>query len=209
MDQPAEEFRQALLAMDRVAALAVLGGALRPDDPFTSLEEVVVPALESIGDAWENGPVSLAQLYMAGRIAEEAVRQVAPETGPYTGSRIGIAVLEDHHALGKRLVLSALRAAGYGVQDYGHGLSVSRLAQRVHEDRPDVLLVSTLMLPSALSVRRLVAELELPGSRPTVIVGGAPFRMDPGLWHEVGADATGRNSAEAVALVQQFTGGAS
>ena len=39
-------------------------------------------------------------------------------------------------------------------------------------------------------------------------VGGAPFRLDTGLWQEVGADATGRNSAEAIALVDRFTGGA-
>ena len=34
-----------------------------------------------------------------------------------------------------------------------------------------------------------------------VIVGGAPFLFDDKLWREVGADAMGRNAAEAVALV--------
>ena len=63
------------------------------------------------------------------------------------------------------------------------------------------------MLPAALRVREVISRLALLGSPPAMIVGGAPFRLDPGLWREVGADATGRNSAEAIELVDRFTGG--
>ena len=37
-----------------------------------------------------------------------------------------------------------------------------------------------------------------------VIVGGAPFLFDDKLWREVGADAMGRNAAEAVTLVSDW-----
>lgn len=206
-DDTSQDFERALLAMDRVGARETLAGALRSTDAFGSLESVVTPALERIGREWETGRVALAQLYMAGRIAEQVVSDLLPEGPPATGPRLAIAVLADHHVLGKRLVLSALRAAGYAVTDYGHGLSVQQLVQRCHNERPEVLLISTLMLPSALIVRDVVARLSLPGARPAVIVGGAPFRIDPELWHEVGADAAGRDSAEAIALVRRFTGG--
>jgi len=118
---------------------------------------------------------------------------------------LAIAVLEDHHALGKRLVLSALRSSGYAVADHGHGVTVERLVQRCRDEKPRVLLISTLMLPAALRVREVVDRLALPAPRPLVIVGGAPFRLDPELWREVGADATGRNSSAAIELVDRFT----
>jgi len=210
-DDRARAFERALLAMDRVGAReTLLAAAAGADNALAVAESVVAPALERIGDDWEHGAVSLAQLYMAGRIAEQLVGEVLPQVQPDGDERpqLAIAVLEDHHALGKRLVLSALRSSGYAVADYGHGVTVERLVQRCRDDKPRVLLISTLMLPAALRVREVVDQLALPGPPPVVIVGGAPFRLDPELWREVGADAVGRNSAAAIELVDRFTGGA-
>jgi len=210
-DDRTRAFERALLAMDRVGAReTLLAAAEGAENTLAVAEEVVAPALERIGDDWEHGAVSLAQLYMAGRIAEQIVGEVLPQVRPDNGERpqMAIAVLEDYHALGKRLVLSALRSSGYAVADYGHGVTVERLVQRSRDDKLRVLLISTLMLPAALRVREVVDRLALPGPPPVVIVGGAPFRLDPELWREVGADAVGRNSAEAIALVDRFTGGA-
>ena len=172
-------------------------------------EQVVALALEHIGDDWERGSVSLAQVYMAGRIAEQIVREVFPQSGRGEGEapQIAIAVLEDQHALGKRLVLSALRSSGHAVADYGLGVSVQRLVRRCQEDKPRILLISTLMLPAALHVRDVVDQLVLSAPRPVVLGGAPPFRLDPELWREMGADAVGRNSAEAIELVDRFTGG--
>ena len=210
-DDQTHAFERALLAMDRVGAReALLAAAEGAADTLAVAESVVAPALERIGDAWEHGSVSLAQLYMAGRIAEQVVDEVLPQVRPDDGAAapVAIAVLEDHHALGKRLVLSALRSSGHAVTDYGLGVTVDRLVQLCHDDQPRILLISTLMLPAALRVREVVDRLAQAGAPPVVIVGGAPFRLDPELWREMGADATGRNSAEAIELVDRFTGGA-
>ena len=135
----ARAFELALLAIDRVGAretlIAATSGAAA-GDALKVAEGVVTEALEHIGDEWEHGAVSLAQLYMAGRIAEQIVGEVLPPSRQDDGRRpqVAIAVLEDHHALGKRLVLSALRASGHAVADYGHGVSVQQLVQRSHED---------------------------------------------------------------------------
>ena len=37
-----------------------------------------------------------------------------------------------------------------------------------------------------------------------VVVGGAPFLFGENLWRGVGADAMGRNAAEAVTLVSEW-----
>jgi len=209
-DDRTRAFERALLAMDRVGARETLLAAADGTHRLAVAESVVAPALERIGDDWEQGTVSLAQLYMAGRIAEQVVSELLPPGRSGDGERpqVAIVVLEDHHALGKRLVLSALRASGHAVADYGHGVTVERLVQRCRDDEPRVLLVSTLMLPSALRVRAVVDQLALFGAPPFVIVGGAPFRLDPELWGEVGADAAGGNSADAIELVDRFMGGA-
>ena len=197
-------FERALLRGDRAAARTALRAGLGDADPIHVSEAVVVPALEHIGLAWEVGEISLATLYLSGVLAEEVVSDVLPHSRPAVdGSpQIAIVVLEDHHVLGKRLVLSALRGAGYAVEDYGHGLSAKDVLARCRAERPRVLLVSTLMLPAALKVGALAAGLADQDPRPALFVGGAPFRLDPELSGEVGADAAGHNSADALRLVR-------
>lgn len=174
--------------------------------PFP-LETVVVPALEWIGKAWEEGRISLSQVFMAGRICEKAMDQILPlveNSRRLERPKLAIGVLEDYHALGKRMVLSALRSSGYTVQDYGHGLQARDLVTLAIRDRIDILLVSCLMLASALHVRDIVDGLKKAGCKTVVVVGGAPFRLDLQLWQETGAWAMGRNSAEAINIVQSW-----
>jgi trimethylamine corrinoid protein len=206
---PGPAFELALLSTDDVAARREFAAVAEHEGTFGAMETLVVPALERIGDAWEAGDLALAQLYLAGRIAEEVVTAALPAVTRFVGGvpPIAIAVLEDHHVLGKRLVLSALRAAGYGVADYGRGVGVDDLVARCGADRPRILLVSTLMLSSALRVQDLAAGLAGLDQRPALIVGGAPFRLDPELWREVGADAGGRTSTDAITLVRHFLEG--
>ena len=197
-------FERALLRGDRTAARAALRAGLGNADPIDVSEAVVVPALEHIGRAWEVGDISLATLYLSGVLAEEVVSEVLPRSRPAANdpSQIAIVVLEDHHVLGKRLVLSALRSAGYAVEDYGHGLAARDVMSRCRAEHPRVLLVSTLMLPAALKVGELAAGLADLETRPALFVGGAPFRLDPELPREVGADGAGHNSADALRLVR-------
>ena len=58
------------------------------------------------------------------------------------------------------------------------------------------------MLPSALKIKELRAKLDVAGLAVKLVVGGAPFRFDPQLWREVGADACGQNALEAIEIVR-------
>ena len=172
--------------------------------PLECAELLLTPVLKEIGDQWDAGHVALSQVYMSGRICERLIDQLVPPESELRPdqSRIGLAVLADHHVLGKRIVGTVLRSAGYNLIDYGSGKDVSELMPLVLADQLDVLLVSTLMLPSALRVKELSSQLE---HTPTQIyVGGAPFLFDESLWQDVGAHGMGRDAADAVRLVQQF-----
>lgn len=211
MEHPAQiegRLEQSLLAVDRAAVQEDLRALLAARPPLEVFEQALAPALERVGRGWEAGRVSLSQVYMAGRLAEELMLELLPPgAGAQAGrARLGVAVLEDRHVLGKRLVVAALRAGGHEPVDLGSGLGVAELAARAAEERLDVLLVSTLMLRAALRVRELVATLRARGSQARVLVGGAPFRFDPCLWREVGADACGERASDAPRLVARLLG---
>ncbi|NNJ09681.1 cobalamin-binding protein [Chloroflexales bacterium ZM16-3] len=200
--QPLDEFLEALLAIDRFAARQILSTYGQRAGTVNLFEQMIVPALEQIGAQWEQGALSLAQVYMSGHICEEIVDAILPPAQIQRISHppIAIAVLEDYHLLGKRMVYASLRASGYEIRDFGQ-VTVEALVAQVIQERIAVLLISVLMLPSALRIKELRQQLERAGHRPKIIVGGAPFRFDEILWQEIGADAMGKTAIDAVTHV--------
>lgn len=207
MQEHIAPFRAALESLDRVSADVIFSKALLEASPIEAVERVVVPALEQIGEAWNAGEVALSQVYMSGRFCEELVDRMLPPSDPDRKHqpRSAIVVLSDYHDLGKRIVYSVMRASGFELFDYGR-MDVDALVARTIADRIRVLMISVLMLPSALKVRDVCNQLKLKGSDTKVIVGGAPFLFDSELWNEVGADAMGNSSAQAVTIVQNMMG---
>lgn len=196
------DFEQALLMLDRLGAEKISSEAGRTLSPSEFVEEVVVPAMERVGAGWENGTVALSQVYMSGRICEDVVDAILPPGAPerITQPKMAIAVFEDQHLLGKRIVYTMLRASGFELLDYGH-VDLDGLVRRVEADGIRILLLSTLMLSSALRINAVRARL----SRDIkIVVGGAPFRFDARLGQEVGADAVGLNAPHAVRIITKM-----
>lgn len=205
MENMITTFREALEALDRVGAERIFQQALTDMTAIQAVEQLVVPALEQVGAAWQAGDVALSQVYMGGRFCEELVDKSLPPSDPDRKHqpRSAIVVLSDYHMLGKRIVYSVLRASGYELFDYGR-MDVDELVERVLDDKVRVLLISVLILPSALKVREVCARLKAANANVKVVVGGAPFLFDDLMWREVGADAMGYNASDAVGIVRKL-----
>lgn len=207
MEELIRDFREALESLDRIKAEALFQQALPGRQPIEVVEQIVVPALEQIGRHWDDGSIALSQIYMSGRFCEELVERILPACDPDRKHqpRQAIVVLNDYHMLGKRIVYSVMRASGFELFNYGR-MNVDELVERIIADKLRILLISVLMMPSALKIRELRNALDGRGVQLKILVGGAPFQFDPQLWREVGADAMGLSAADAVAIVQHWAG---
>ena len=209
MPLPAEQiqdFETALLAIDQIAAEALIAEHGLSYTPLQIVEELIAPVLNRIGVGWEEGRIALSQVYMSGRICEDLVNDLLPPNISILKRRpkMAIAVLEDYHVLGKRILYAHLRSCGYDIIDYGQGIDAEALVDRATTENIELLLISTLMLRSALKVEQVKKRLEAVGSNTKILVGGAPFLLDPELWQQVRADAMGRNAADAVAIISKL-----
>ena len=200
-----QAFEKALLDMDRRTAMKILTDACKSIEPIAFVEQVIVPALERIGDDWDKGLVALSRVYMSGRICEDLVDTILPPASPKRTSQpaMAIAVLDDYHSLGKRVIYSSLRASGYELLDLGR-VDVEELVNQIIEQKLRIVLISVLMLPSALHVKQVVERLKQQNHDAKIVVGGAPFRFDRQLWQEVGADATGANISDALKIIHSI-----
>ncbi len=199
-----ENLEMSLLALDREKSEKIIHEALLDKSPSEVAANVVAIALQNIGSAWEEGKIALSQIYMSGIICEELIDKVLPPTSSVRISqpKIAIAVFEDYHLLGKRIVAASLRSSGFEITDLGGGLSIDQIVEKVKKGNYKVLLLSVLMLHSALHVKVLKEKLK--GLDVKIIVGGAPFRFDTNLWKEVGADGFGKDSSEAISIVTKI-----
>lgn len=201
------EIQRALLALDRLGLRRILRELHEVCTPAEILENYLTPALEAIGEGWYKGLFSLSQVYMSGRMCEEIIDEVLPKAkGTRDKPVIAVAVLNDFHLLGKKMVAAHLRAAGFALKDYGAGCSAEELVSSVRADSIEILLISTLMLPSAMDVRQVRDGLDRLGLKTKLIVGGAPFLFDSELWKEVGADLMGYHASEAASLIKRLEG---
>ncbi len=197
-----QQFEQALKSLDRMESFKIFKLCSKNFTPAQLAEKMIMPALQNIGQDWEKGKAALSQVYMSGKICEELIDTMfSSDTVPVDIKyKMAISVLEDYHLLGKRIVYSILRANGHELLDYGR-VTVEELVQNVINDDIETLLISALMLPSALKVKEVRKKLIKAGKQIKIIVGGAPFNFDNTLWEEVGADAMGRNAIEAMEII--------
>ena len=202
-----EEFRNALLSSNRLASEKIINESAKSYSPLEIVEELVAPVMEEIGCEWEKGYLSLSQIYMSSRICEKLIDTILPPENPERKDtpRMAIAILEDYHVLGKRIVYSILRAGGYNLYDY-ETMTAEDLIQRVIKDDLQVILISCLMLSSALKVKIVSEKLKTIKPEVKIFVGGAPFRFDEKLWKDVGSDGTGKSASDAIRLIKDIGG---
>lgn len=199
-----KQFKKTLLNIDKIEAQRLLEKAQSNIDPFEIVNEVVVPVLEQIGCAWQDGTLALSQIYMSGRICEQLIDELLPASSNLRKNqpKMAIAVLNDYHFLGKRIIYSQIRSAGFELKDYGRK-TVDELVDSICEDGIEVILISTLMYPSALDIKQVKERLNKDTHGVKILVGGAPFNMDERLWQEVGADAMGYDGSEALTWIKK------
>jgi len=207
MPGQAEQFQEALVSSNQEIAETLFKEGLINLSILECIEEMVVPALDNIGVGWEQGEYALSQVYMSGRICEDLLDKYLPSENALRNNkpRMAIALLNDYHSLGKKIIYSALRAAGYNLYDYGR-VETEELVGRAEEDQLELLLISVLMYSSALKVADVVKGLKKCCPDTLIAVGGAPFRLDRSLWQDVGADYIGTTSADVFKIVRSYRG---
>ena len=192
---------------DRVAAERILDGWDGRGLDAAALDDLVVPVILRLDGLWAEGGASLSEVYLATRLCAAIVDDRRPaglDSLRPDQPRIAICMVDDSHALGMKMVLQVMRCAGYAVEDWGTRRTVDQVIDRVIHEGVEVLLLSVLMLRSALRVAQVRERLRQVGWNPIIVVGGAPFRLDRGLAGEVGADFVGMSASDVLPIMARI-----
>ncbi|MDA8429751.1 MAG: cobalamin-dependent protein [Geobacteraceae bacterium] len=207
LEQVMNQYNEAVMDTDRDQALLVVRDALALGvTPEEVVFNIVVPAIELMMKAIsEEQGVTLAQHFMAAQIASEVVDDMVPRfrKAPESVGTVIIGTSQgDFHGLGKRIVSGCLKAMMVEVTDLGLNVAPERFVDEALAHDAQVIAISSMMVHTAQGengcrrVRQILKERGLE-RRIRIAVGGAPYRFDPELYRNVGADAWAENGITA------------
>lgn len=198
-----EHIRQA----DRPGANALLDAWAAEHGHEHLLTGILEPVLHRIGVEWKTQEAfTLAQAYVAGKVAEDVLIKIAAHTGntapPDKGPVVIGNIEDDFHALGRRMLGVFLRTDGWIVHDLGNDVLPAAFVDKAVETGARVIGASAMMLTTAQNIRKLRDEIDRRGlaGRLQLAVGGAIFIVRPGLVRELGGDGTAPSALGAAAL---------
>jgi methanogenic corrinoid protein MtbC1 len=192
-------YNEAIFDTDRQGALKVVHDALAGGvGPEEIIFKVIIPAIEQmVKSISENFDANLAQHFMTSQIALEVTEEMIArfKKPPAIVGQVVIGTAEgDLHSLGKRIVMGCLRAQMIEVTDLGINVPAEEFVEAALAQRAQVIGISAMMVHTArgeggcLKVRQILKKRGLEDSV-KILVGGAPYRYDPGLYRIVQADA--------------------
>jgi 5-methyltetrahydrofolate--homocysteine methyltransferase len=172
-------------------------------EPQQIVPEVLTPALQSVGDAFERGEVFLPQMVVSANAMKAAVERVRThlpvlDASGHPGRVLFCTVQGDIHSIGKDICVSLLESKGYEVFDLGVDVAPEQVLEQARSHEVDVVCLSALMTTTLPAMKRTVALLhdELPGI--DVMVGGAVVTAE---W---ATSISARYSADAPSCVIQI-----
>ncbi len=208
-----ERLREALLLADEDEAVTATRGLLAAGaEPQAILETGLAAAMTELGRRWNRGEAFLPEVVAAADIFKTCSEIIEPallaKGQKKAGKVVVIGTVEgDLHDLGKNIVATMLRTAGFDVRDLGRDVPAAKFVQAVGELKPKVIGLSALLTTTMMGQKAVIEALRQAGvrSQVKVIVGGAPVTAE---WAaEIGADAYAANAPQAVEAVQGLSGG--
>lgn len=175
-------------------------------DPVEALEEGLARALREIGDRFGRGEAFITELVAGAGAMEAGATVLNAEIAKRGASRRAVGrfligtVEGDIHSIGKSIVATMLRVAGFEVADLGVDVPANVFVEKTRVLKPDIVGLSALMTTTMTKQKEVVRALKDAGLRGgvKVIVGGAPVTQE---WvDEIGADACGLDAGSAVDL---------
>ena len=163
------------------------------EDPLKVTEERLIPTLNQVGKAYEQGTMFLPQLMQSAEAAQAAFEvlekhvKAKGEAQMDRGTLALATVQGDVHDIGKNIVRVLLKSYGFHVLDLGRNVTPEAVLAAVKEHGLHLVGLSALMTTTVPAMAQTVALLHREAPDCRVAVGGAVLTQE--MADAMGADA--------------------
>lgn len=145
------------------------------------VNELLIPALNQVGQQYDQGQIFLPQLIQsaeAAKVAFAVVKETFTDNTATKGPIVMATVEGDIHDIGKNIVKVVLESYGYQVIDLGKDVPPACVLEACVRHKPKAVGLSALMTTTVVSMERTIALLKSNGICCPVFVGGAVLSAD-------------------------------
>lgn len=176
-------------------------------DPQAILNESLLPAIEKVGDLFNEGKYYLPQLISSAETMKSSIEYLEPlmlkqdeqESAPLI---VMATVKGDIHDIGKNLVTLMLKNHGFRVMDLGKDVDRELIVDTAINNNAEIIGLSALMTTTMSEMKSVVAYAKERGCKSKIMVGGAVITDE--YAKEIGADAYSKDAADAVLVAKSL-----
>jgi methylmalonyl-CoA mutase cobalamin-binding domain/chain len=165
--------------------------------PRADIKKTLSKKMMEIGKKYMEGEIHFPRVLILSELFEEVSKEFNLPKGELGRVAIGV-VGPDVHEVGKNMVATWLRSAGFEVIDLGVLVPPERFIEVAREGKADILAISVRLSPAIYAMGWVLRGLEKEGLRKNVkvIIGGTSVSEE--LAKEVGADSYASDFMKAV-----------
>ena len=185
----------------------VKAGLVAGMEPGVIVSEELIPAINEVGDLFEQQKYFLPQLIASAETMKKAIEYLEPmlSSGDETGPKVTIVIATvegDIHDIGKNLVALMLRNYGYEVIDLGKDVQADKIIAAAKEHNASIIVLSALMTTTMMRMKDTIALKQKENLNVKVMIGGAVTTQS--FADEIGADGYSKDAADAVRLAKKL-----
>ena len=186
---------------------AAVEALLEAETPLEIIDRRIIPALDRVGERYEEGSLFLPQLMASAgavKAAFDVLRKRLPQGAGDKGTILLATVKNDVHDIGKNIVKMLLENYGYRVIDLGRDVSPEAVVQAALETKAPLVGLSSLMTTTAQNIATTIQALREAGAPCKVMVGGAVVTQE--FADRIGADFYTKDAAQSARVAAQVFG---
>ncbi len=171
------------------------------------INELLIPALDLVGERYEKGEIFLPQLMRSADASCEAFEVLKTNIAKSGGAsvakgKIVIATVKgDIHDIGKNIVKTILSNYGYQMIDLGRDVSPKLVVETAIAEDARLVGLSALMTTTLPAMAETVRALRASGHECKIMVGGAVLTSE--YAKEIGADYYAKDAKRAVDIAKE------
>lgn len=209
-EQGGSQLQQAVIKGFKDKAAKLTKELLLTAKPLDIVNEEIIPALNIVGEGFEDKTMYLPQLLMSAEAAKSAFEEIkdallGEQNSTAKGSFVIATVHGDIHDIGKNIVKLLLENYGFDVIDLGKDVPPETIVEKVVERHVPMVGLSALMTTTVPAMEETIKLLREKAPWCKVIVGGAVLTQE--YSDKIGADKYAKDAMEAVRYAQIITDG--
>ncbi len=209
-DEFSSELQYAVIKGFKDKAAEITKSLLDSVAPLKVVNEEIIPALNIVGEGFENKKIYLPQLLMSAEAAKSAFEVIknfmsGGEKTESRGSVVIATVKGDIHDIGKNIVKLLFENYGFSVIDLGKDVPPEKIVAAAVEKRAQIVGLSALMTTTVPAMEETIKLLREKAPLCKILVGGAVLTRE--YAEKIGADKYAKDAMEGVRFAESVING--